>query len=63
MVMVRVTVSVPYLTEEVIFGSEVNSWEVRFLSSRAESFGNAVVERFAVGNMDRARTLRVSQMS
>jgi hypothetical protein len=61
--MVRVRVGVPYFTEGVIFGSEVNGWKVRFLSSRAESFGNAVVERFAVGRVDRARTLRVRQMS
>ncbi len=61
--MVRVRVGVPYVTEEIVFGSKVNSQEVRVLSGRAESFGNAVVKRFAVGNMDRATALRVSQMS
>ena len=61
--MVRVRVGVPYVTEEVIFGSEVNSREVRVLSGRAELFGNAVIKRFVVGNMDRATVLRVSQMS
>ncbi len=60
--MVRIRVGIPYVTEEVVFGSEVNSREVRVLSGRAESFGNAVVKRLAVGNMDRATTLRVGQM-
>jgi hypothetical protein len=57
--MVRVRVGVFYVTEKVIFRSEVNSREVRVLSNGAESFGNAVVKRLAVGNMDRATMLRV----
>ncbi len=60
--MVRVRVGVPYVAEEVIFRSEVNRREVRVLSGGAELFGNAVVKRLAVGNMDRATTLRVGQM-
>ncbi len=60
--MVRVRVGVPYVTEEFISGSKVNSWEVRVLSGGAKSLGNAVVKRLAVGNMDRATTLRVGQM-
>ncbi len=63
MVRVRVSVGVPYVSEEVIFGGEVNRQEVRVLSGRAESFGNAVIKRLAVGNMDWATTLSVSQMS
>ena len=62
MVRVRVRVGVPYVSEEVIFRGKVNRLEVRVLSGRTELFGNAVVKRLAVGNVDRTTTLKVGQM-
>ena len=62
MVRVRVRVSVPYVSEEVIFGCKVNRREVGVLSGGSESFSNAVIKRVAVGNVDRTTTFKVSQM-
>ncbi len=42
--MVRVRVSVPYVSKEVIFGGKVNRREVRVLSGGTESFNNAVIK-------------------
>ncbi len=44
LVRVRVRVSVPYVSKEVIFRGKVNRREVRVLSGGIESFGNAVVK-------------------
>ncbi len=39
-----VRVGVPYVSEEFIFGGKVDRREVRVLSGRIKSFGNAIVK-------------------
>ncbi len=63
MVRVRVRVGVPYVSEEVIFRGKLNRRKVRVLSRETKSFGNAVIKRLAVGNVDRTTTFKVGQMS
>ncbi len=63
MVRVGVRVGVPYVSKEVIFKGKVNRREGRVLSSGTKSFGNAVVKRLAVGNVDRTTMLNVGQVS